>query len=658
LVGIKEGGAVSNGTSPQISYNGTYFVESALSTAGACYGLNVANAAAEAGAAIILWPWAGGQLNELWQFDPDGHLISLLDANLVIGLGGPVAGSSGNYLCLCSLDTGDVTQQWTVTESGMLQNQSSGMVIDVQGGVGADGASIITNEPNTDAPDELWWLAPAVSSAGVPVWCFIQSQLSEDPYGLNVGQLNVTLEPWQAGQPNLLWQLDLGDASIQSQSGGESAVLTPSAVGLPLLTLKNVGLLSQQWSWTSMSSTSWLPSSGPQIIYCRAGIQGVISVAGDTPGNSPNVVSAPYGGCQPENTWQVIPANNPAAILMLPPTAFPAFTGTQALVYTWINQNLNPPLGSGDTPDLRGQYTNNNFSADACLSQIVGMKNPKIIEGTRISDANWEAVTEQLKAELSEVPDVQLFINNYLAFHTALFVDKGARLSQLATDAEISNSTLVNGLGLAVIQGVIYTLLELDEDTAALGNWINSAISAGTAPGSSTPMSNAAFQVAYSELWEQLSSNFQQLYQSACNMAWVILSDWGKLQAMAASLVSEGPGGLYWPDNADTMNNAIPGYVQAVMQMLLPTRYGITWYNDFEEPCAGTNDPLSGSWCINVGAGTEYSQIYQISDAGGNLPSSQAMNDVFGSQMQGVVSGQDFYTGTGGWNFQVRGPVG
>jgi hypothetical protein len=80
-------------------YTGSIYFRSGLSTSDTCWGLVVSGGSAEAGTPIVLDHWAGGVQNELWMIDSEGHIISLLNTSLVIGLGQAVSwAESCNYV--------------------------------------------------------------------------------------------------------------------------------------------------------------------------------------------------------------------------------------------------------------------------------------------------------------------------------------------------------------------------------------------------------------------------------------------------------------------------------------------------------------------------------------------------------------------------------
>jgi len=240
----------SSDTTQQLTWTGSYFVWSSLSgsSGNVSYGLNAEGGTPTAGTSIILWPWGGGQPNELWQYSGN-QFVSNLSDSLVIGLGDSVPGDSGNYyLVLVQQDLEDLTQIWNVDEStGLITNaQYPDLYINASGV--PPGVYITTNSLQAGSPDEIWALVPAwaappagTPSTPVPTWCFIQSGLSPyendqvTPYVLTIQGTapvegnNVILEALSSNSaPLQMWQLTSGPRVLALQGPANALTLGPN----------------------------------------------------------------------------------------------------------------------------------------------------------------------------------------------------------------------------------------------------------------------------------------------------------------------------------------------------------------------------------------------------------------------------------------------
>jgi hypothetical protein len=127
------------------------------------------------------------------------------------------------------------------------------------------------------------------------------------------------------------------------------------------------------------------------------------------------------------------------------------------------------------------------------------------------------------------------------------------------------------------------------------------------------------------------------------------LTDWGKMQAVASLIASDGPDSLSW--NVDDLGNCVAaaqqGYSLAALQMLMPTKYWIARYG------GGLADI---GWPPPAGTYWEYGDYfanlaYAITEINTqtNYPSSIVLNDL--KNAGAWIS--DFYPSKNGWNFNV-----
>jgi hypothetical protein len=200
---------------------------------------------------------------------------------------------------------------------------------------------------------------------------------------------------------------------------------------------------------------------------------------------------------------------------------------------------------------------------------------------------------------------------------------------------------------------VLYTALEAVPTVGpVLGNIVNTIINvAVSGTGIHDKISPSPFLVAYSELWNELTKNFQVMLEAAGAVEPTSLSDWGKLQATSTAITSNGPDSLKWlpGTTAELVTASTPGYEISVLQVLLPAKYQIYWFQDSD------SDAVSGvpdycQWVEPAGAGKWNKYWIATNQAWNVYPTQQAMqNDVWGNK----VSTADFYKGYRGWNFPI-----
>ena len=661
----------SDGTQ-QLTWTGSYFVWSALSgyTGNTPYGLNVKDAVAAAGASIILWPWTGGQPNELWQYTNNQFVsnLSSRSSSLVIGLGDPVSWSPGNYcLALVKQNQRDLTQIWNVdATTGLITNaQYPDLYMNVSGGELAQGAYIMTYSLQAGNADEIWtlmpaWPAPPAGTQPQPAWCFIQSGLSPyeneqiTPYVLTVqgpdpapGNNVILAGPSTDNAASQLWQLTR-DRRLLSQVG-TATVLTlgsNSVNGVWEVTAaaqQNPTTNSQHWDLGVEAPNqidNWHVS---EFLVVTGGESGPVSPYGE-----PLVVVAPRGTPNPSYFWYLTPSSPLDAILAHGPVPFPAFTGDQLTAYQYMNQMVG--LGQGDTPDLRGQYLNVGATLGQWINTIQGYQS-----SSGASESDWTAVFNQLNAEVTSVLAVQAVFTNYTTWYNSQFADDATILNGLITDAQIEQGTDTTGVALAVAQGALYTVLEAIPDVGGvLGNIVNTAINAALAAHTISPN---PFQLAVSQLWNQLNSTFQAILGQSALMETAILSDWSKLQAVypLTMLAAGVPGSLSATALGDSklLAASTAGYKVSAMQILLPAQYQIFQIRN-QNDSAFPNVPQKAQWVQKIGNGLW--NKYWIATPGDwdAYPSDDAMDDVWNSG----VAYSDFFQGFAGWGFARSYPSG
>ena len=474
-------------------------------------------------------------------------------------------------------------------------------------------------------------------------WVNVQSHLVAPekgvPFVLTASSDGVTLSPFVAGSPNQIWQVTadgrllsglLAGLVLGQDAGSSTPINTTQSVPVPV---------EQTWLWgTGLGPTAIQNSASNQ--YLSVDITGGSVQMQDTDTSS---------------QWYFMPTTPLDSIMALPASdpAFPAFTPDQQAVYDWINNKL-AAMNNQRHLILREQYTNGASTLDNYRQDMLGL------DYSAFPPQVWQPVVEQLKLELSAASAVNSLFACYTSFHTLLFVDQGALLSELGLDAgfEDGDSTNIGGIILAVLSGVIYTVLSaetMEGDInyfAVAANVLQSGINVAVAAQSSN-VSPSLFQVAYADLWGQLSTTFEGLLDTFDTMETAILTDWAKLKITYTLIASTAPDGLFWNsgETGNMVKAAKQGYVLSVMQMLLPAKYQIYQYLDVN------NNPIDGvpayaQYITPAIDGTYFKYWIADSTDWSIYPEEIALTQVWDNG----GSKDDFFNSRNGWAFALTRP--
>ncbi|MFC5570161.1 hypothetical protein ACFPN1_08835 [Lysobacter yangpyeongensis] len=463
-----------------------------------------------------------------------------------------------------------------------------------------------------------------------PRWVYVQNTVQQGSDGtpcvLTVGDDGVTLAPRVPGSPTQLWQITpdgrlvsgLINGSVLSQSG--TAAIS-AAQDLPA---------SDQQTWL------WSNALGPTAIRNDAS-NGYLCAASD--GSSVMV-----GDSDTPAQWYFLSSSPLDAIMAMPPSnpSFPAFTAEGDAVYAAINTQLAQHFRQPDLV-LRDEYANLSADIDGYRQQL-----PKL-DYSAFPDDVWKPVADQLEAELDAAISVRNVFQLYGDFHEKLFEDNGFLLNKLGQLAgfEQGDQTSVGGLILAIVSGVIYTVLsDMGGAYGVAANVLQSGINAAVAAQKSD-MSPSLFQVAYADLWTQLSGTFEALLATFDDMQQAMLTDWAKMSAVSSLTTSKSPDSLAWPAGKDShlLDVAANGYTIAVMQMLLPARFQIYQYVD------DNDDPIDKvpQYAQHITPYKDGYYKYWIADPVYQYvcPDEAALDAVWAAG----ATQDDFFAGSNGWAF-------
>lgn len=601
--------------------------------------------------------------NGLWKYDESSCIVSAIgNLGLVLDASSYVA---PNTWVVLNTANGSSSQQWAFNDDGTITNQSkTGLVLDIEIGKTQQGQWLNVDMANGNQTQQWSIVYPQVFA---PKWVFIQSALTDNENNTYVATLedetsNVVVSPMQRNSSNQLWQITPDGRLLSATSGNPVVTLGSNYNWGPNGNYIVVGPSPANTD----SSLQWDYNGNGQQMFLNASNGLALNVDGGVAyANAPLITYPTQSPTPADDIWTLSPACPFDAIMAAPPVPFPPFTGDEAAAYADINSQI------GSQPyipnfDLRSQYTNLGAPLSDWLSTVndmpIGQCPSGVDPAAWLSD--WQSVVKQLSAELTAADSIQKMFVQYDAFHTAIFADDGTMLNALITDAGMTvgdNKTNVGGIVLSVFEGVLYTALEAvpgatpiaqiaSKTCAVLGNVMMGGINIGmsTANRGGGSISPNPFQVVVSDLWTQLSGNFEALLTTIGNMEDTILADWGKMEATYQDILSTGPDSLDWSAKltGTLITAAKPGYTISVMQMLLPVKYQIFQYQANDDSAVSGPDS-NAQWVQSIGNNTW--NKYWIATPGNwnEYPSDQAMQDVWNAG----VSTSDFFQGLAGWGF-------
>jgi hypothetical protein len=218
------------------------------------------------------------------------------------------------------------------------------------------------------------------------------------------------------------------------------------------------------------------------------------------------VASLPEGSA-PSFVWQLIPGNPLPTIIAQAPVPFTIFQGTQAEIYSYLMLVLG-------IPDIRAQYTN--LSAPLSYWQQTIKGTPPIFDLV-----DWNAVVDQLEAELACVIIVNNFFSQYTDYHNDLSTNFSDQLNTVGPQANFQqgSTTSVGGLLISIFEGVAYSVLEAIPGAAIAGNVMEMVVNIATnATNMTSQISPSPFQVQYAQLWGQVSAAFTSALEACGQM--------------------------------------------------------------------------------------------------------------------------------------------
>lgn len=227
------------------------------------------------------------------------------------------------------------------------------------------------------------------------------------------------------------------------------------------------------------------------------------------------------------------------AVGLQPPTPWPAMTPGQQAAYLSISEKL-------CCADIRAAYVNDNIAPSTWLSDLDGLTYPS---SGGFTQEDFNTVKAQLTTEINYVADVRQFYANIVILYTQLLASQDGTLTgaynAVAQALKPHNSTTISPKWLDAIS----TAETLTDDLASFGGGDFPAqlaldvvfISINHGMKSANNQNGAALQnveTTVDQLKEKSINDFNASQTNVGNLFDLILSDWGRLQALGQPLKS------------------------------------------------------------------------------------------------------------------------
>jgi len=389
---------------------------------------------------------------------------------------------------------------------------------------------------------------------------------------------------------------------------------------------------SQQQNWVFLPSTRQLINSNNNaVVQIAPDAEGLFTPAAGTTVNCMTDISLGIA-----NQWYLSPSNPLETILQLSQTGFIQFTSNSGQQTAF--EAICTQLVSGN--NLRDYYTSTDEDFDILYTKLSNMSAP-----SGVSQSDWAYVQAQIEAELQAAGSINLLFTNWNDYCDKLFTSENTVLNGAIQLVGLSSDSSNNCCGtiISLLEGILYTVMEANPETAVLGNIMMAAANIGMA---TSVISDQPFETDVASLWQTLQSNFQGLSTATATTQTTILSNWGMMNETAACILElSGPSSLAWPSTLtpELLAASVPGYTNAVLKILMPADVWVILYG---ESIPTIDVP---SYAVYTDSnGVDYI-IAQYFDDGTyvNFPSEELM-----AVVETLGSTNELFLGLNGWSMQ------
>lgn len=239
-----------------------------------------------------------------------------------------------------------------------------------------------------------------------------------------------------------------------------------------------------------------------------------------------------------------------------------------------LGPGVNPSCTYGTTyyTGIRCEYLNLSQTSGTLTSCQSNASNPSAVEAAYnnsnpsvpVSAGDWKAVTSQLYLECLYASEVQTLFANYDTILNTVAAAAQGNLLALAEDVSLPPTTTTSFSWGTFIEGLVYTFLNVAAAVASGGataeikgfrkavaygapvvaNLMETGVNTGLSSGSSTQNQQKPLTGTIAEISGQIAAQLTTLTDESANGEDIILTDWGKLQAVGPRTETDGYNGL------------------------------------------------------------------------------------------------------------------
>ncbi|MCG8927677.1 RICIN domain-containing protein [Lentzea sp. CC55] len=362
---------------------------------------------------------------------------------------------------------------------------------------------------------------------------------------------------------------------------------------------------------------------------------------GSTAAGTPVVVDTYTGS--PAQTWALWPTYPVQGILGLPAGQFPAYTGGQGNAYDSINEQLQQADLLPRTMTVEQSYSDLTISP-LTLSLFIGSS---ATCPTGVSATDWNAVVTSLQQQLSLADDIQRLFGELTGFINSFFIDSEALLDELGADVGLGSQSHTGATVLALVEGTVYTALSaLGPVASVVANLMSTAYNVYE---TTTKNPLATFEGAFADLWGALSEAYTGILAAAGSTENSVLQSWAQMQAFQSGIAD---GELNWSAEltGQLVEAATPGYSLAIMQALIPSRYGNQLWAQYPQSQGPVNGPQGAQYSVALPGGAYDVNLLASGASSGDCPSEAALADIWNN---GALP-QDVFGNQNGWSLYTH----